>query len=178
MGEEWVLNSAIYIRSSICLYLTAKVNELMAIKEWKAGVKSGMWGGRVEVTREAHLFFELIHFLLKKPFHQFQFLFNFHHSFLHDRYQLLLASLKGRTEKGIIIGKSCHTGKKTLVIYFFPTRCLDKGQEMFAFGTRRVDFWWNGGSEHRGCTLGKKPYQRKNQRLKKKSYLCYHLPLR
>lgn len=45
---------------------------------------------------EAHLLFELIHFLLKKPLHQFQFLFNLHHSFLHDSYQLFLVSLKGR----------------------------------------------------------------------------------
>lgn len=74
----------------------------MAIKECKTGVKSGMWGGWVERTREAHLFFELIDFILKKPFHQFQFLFNFHHPFFHDSYQLFLVSLKGR-KKCVVI---------------------------------------------------------------------------
>jgi len=51
---------------------------------------------------------------------------------------LLLVSLK-EEKKGIIIGKSCHT--KNTSNLFFPTRCLEKGQEMFAFVTGRVDFW-------------------------------------
>lgn len=70
------------------------------------------------MTWESHLFFELIHFFLKKPFHQFQFLFNFHHSLLHDGYQSFLVFLQGRKEPCIIIWKSCHTEVKTLIVYF------------------------------------------------------------
>lgn len=62
------------------------------------------------MTWEAHLFFELIHFFLKKPFHQFQFLFNFHHSFLHDSYQVFLVSLKER--KKFVLSFENHATQK------------------------------------------------------------------
>lgn len=72
------------------------------------------------MTWEAHLFFELIHFLLKKPFHQLQFLFNFNHSSLHYSHQLFLGSLKGKKEC-ISFEKSCHTEN---TISYFPHQML------------------------------------------------------
>lgn len=88
------------------------------------------------MTWEAHLFFELIHFLLKKPFHQLQFLFNFNHSSLHYSYQLFLGSLKG--EKNVYHLESRATLKTLLVI--FPTKCLEKGQPVFAFVAGRSGY--------------------------------------
>lgn len=55
-------------------------------------------------------------------------------------------------KESIIISKSRHTEKKALAVYF-PVRGLEKGQQRFALVTARVEFWWNGASEHcMGCT--------------------------
>lgn len=57
---------------------------------------------QAEVTKEADLFFELIHFLLEKPFDQLQLLLHFYHSFLHEIDKVLLASLRRRGRESVL----------------------------------------------------------------------------
>ena len=122
------------------------------------------------MTWEAHLFFELIHFLLKKPFHQFQFLFNFQHSFLHDSYQVFLVSLKEKKKNCIVIWKSCH--EKALVVNFPHKRPRERTSNV-CFWIARVDFWWNGSlntawvAQVRKVTLSEK-----ESKIKKKNLTC------
>lgn len=121
------------------------------------------------MTWEAHLFFELIYFLLKKPFHQFQLLFNFHHSFLHGSYHQFLVFLKGK--KYIFIWKYCHTEMKTLLVYF-PHKMSRERRTTVCLCNRKGGFLMKWSSEHcMGCTCQKNNPIRERIKDKKKRIL-------